>query len=375
MAEKDYYKVLGVGRDASKEEIKKAYKKLAKKHHPDINKDPGTQDRFKEINEAASVLGDDRKREQFDRFGSTAENMGGFSGFDPRDFGGGAGGGDIFGDIFDQFFGSGFSGFHRQQSNRATKGADLTFDMEITLEEAHAGLKKKVKIPRSVSCPDCKGKGGHDFSTCNECNGNGMIRRQQRTPFGIMQTQGICPTCNGERESPSRRCEECDGTGFIHEMKELEIVIPAGIENRTRLRLTGMGEAGMRQGQSGDLYVNVFVLQHEIFERSGNDLHIDIPITFVQAAMGDEIDIPTIEGKAKLKIPQGTQTHTLLRMKGKGMPAMEGYGTGDQMVRVIVHVPEKLTQRQKDSLKAFARISGDKLNPGRGFFERLKEKL
>ncbi|NOZ81495.1 MAG: molecular chaperone DnaJ [DPANN group archaeon] len=373
MTKKDYYKVLGVDRGATKEEIKKAYKKLAKKYHPDINKEADSQEKFKDINEAASVLGDDSKREQYDRFGSTAENMGGFSGFDFSNMGGGFE--FDFENIFDQFFGSGFSGFHRRRSSRQTRGADLTFDMEITLEEAYHGLTRKVKIPRSVVCPDCGGKGGLDFTTCSQCNGAGVVRQQRRTPFGIMQTQTTCPRCGGEGEIAEKPCKTCNETGIIQEMKDLEIIVPAGIENRTRLRIAGMGEAGIRGGPPGDLYVNIFVLQHEIFERQGNNLFIDVPITFIQAALGDEIEVPTIEGKAKLKIPAGTQTHTLFKMKGKGMPAMEGYGRGDEMVRTIIHTPEKLTQKQKDALREFARISGDRLKPNKGFFERLKEKL
>jgi molecular chaperone DnaJ len=354
MTKKDYYDVLGVDKGASKEEIKKAYKKLAKKYHPDLNKEDDAAEKFKEINEAAAILGDDQKRQHYDQFGTADFSGMGGGGFDFSDF---ANFGFDFGDIFDSFFGGGFG---RRRGARAVHGDNLRFDMEITLEEAASGTKKTVIIPRHEACEKCKGLGGTDSKKCPECNGEGAIRQTQRTPFGIFSTTRTCRKCNGDGEIVKNICEHCDGIGKVKKDRKLEIEIPAGVEDGTRLRVAGEGEAGDRGGPSGDLYVLIHITPHEIFKRRGNDLYIEFPISFSDAALGTTIEVPTLEGKAKLKIPAGTQPGTVFRMKGKGIKDVHGYGTGSQNVMVNVKVPEKLTKKQKEILKDFDKESKKK---------------
>ena len=349
MTKKDYYETLGVGKGASKTEIKKAYKNLAKKYHPDLNKSPDAAEKFKEINEAAAVLGDDQKKQQYDQFGTADFSGMGGGGFDFSDF---ANFGFDFGDIFDSFFGKGFGG-GRRRGPSPSAGNNLRFDMEITLEEAASGIKKTVIIPRNESCPKCNGLGGTDVKKCPECEGHGAVRQTQRTPFGIFATTRTCRKCGGEGQVVKTACEHCDGIGKIRNEKKLEIEIPAGVDEGTRLRVAEEGEAGDRGGPSGDLYVLIHVKDHKIFKRRGDDIHVEVPISFSEAALGTTIEVPTLEGKAKLKIPSGTQPGTIFRMKGKGIPDVHGYGTGHQMVTVTVYVPEKLTKKQKEMLKNF----------------------
>ncbi len=359
MTKKDYYETLGVNKDDSKEEIKRAYKKLAKKYHPDLNKSEDAAEKFKEINEAAAVLGDDQKRQQYDQFGTADLSGMGGGGFDFSDF---ANFGFDFGDIFDSFFGKGFGGFGGagRRGPRQVHGDNLRFGMEITLEEAATGTKKTVIIPRHETCGKCKGLGGTDVKKCPECNGEGVIRQTQRTPFGIFSTTRTCRRCNGEGEVVKDICEYCDGIGKVKKDRKLEIEIPAGVEEGTRLRVAGEGEAGERGGPSGDLYVLIHIKPHKIFNRRGNDLYIEVPITFSEAALGTTIEVPTLEGNAKLKIPSGTQPGTVFRMKGKGIPDVHGYGKGSQNVMVNVQVPEKLTKKQKEILKQFDKESKKK---------------
>lgn len=375
MAAKDYYEILGVSRDASREEIKKAYKRLAKKFHPDLNKDADGGNRFKEINEAASVLGDEKKRAQYDRFGTAAEDFGnGTTGFDFRDFGFETGPVD-FDDIFESFFGGGFFG-GRRRSNR--RGADLLYDLEITLEDAFHGLTKEITVPHMTTCTRCKGSGASSSSgvkTCPGCNGSGFIQRAQRTPFGIFTTSTTCPECKGEREIIESPCEECNGTGRVHTTTKIEVTIPAGIEHGTRLRIVGHGEAGEKNGTVGDLYVRVYVRAHKFFERHGNDLYCEVPISFVQATLGDEIDVPTIGGKARLQIPSGTQTNTVFRMREKGMPNIQDDSRGNQNVQVTVQIPTKLNKAQKETLEQFAKTMGKDVKPSKGFFDKIKQAL
>lgn len=375
---KDYYQILGVEKGASKEEIKKAYKRLAKKYHPDINKESGSEDKFKEINEAASVLGDDKKREHYDRFGTTADNAGsgagGFGGFDFRDFSGFGGGGDIFGDIFDQFFGGSMGG--RSRRGRARRGSDLRYDMEITLEDAAFGTKKTIIIPRLETCSHCKGSGAEsesDIRTCSSCNGAGAVKQTRQTPFGIFATTTTCPTCNGAGKEIRRRCSACHGEGRIEKQRKIEVDIPKGVDNGTNLRVTGEGEAGEKGAPAGDLYVVIHVREHEFFKRMDSDINCEIPISFVQAALGDTITIPTLTGKADLKIPANTQTDTIFRMRGKGIPSLHGYGNGDQNVRVVVQTPKKLSKKQKEALEMFAKASGEDVKPQKSFFKKIKE--
>lgn len=361
MTKKDYYEILGVSKDASKEEIKKAYKRLAKKHHPDINKEEGSADKFKEINEAASVLGNDEKRANYDRFG-TADVSGGFgggnadfSGFDFSDF---FGGGRGFDDLFESFFGGG--GRRRAGPQR---GSDLRYDLEINLEDCAFGAEKHIVVPRMVKCDRCEGTGAQnpsDVKTCDVCHGSGVEKRVSRTAFGLFQQTTVCSKCRGEGKVVKSPCPVCDGEGRIQKNTKIEIEIPKGADSGTKLRVRGEGEAGIKGGQSGDLYVVLYLKEHDLFTRDGNDLYVDVPISFTQACLGDQIEVPTLEGKAKLKIPAGTQTDTVFRMKGKGIPNIRGYGTGNQNVKVIVKVPEKLTKKQKELLKEFDKLGGKK---------------
>lgn len=370
MTDKDYYDILGVKKDASKEEIKKAYKKLAKKYHPDLNKeDPDAEHKFKEINEAASVLADDSKREQYDQFGKTAENFGGAGGFDFSNMGGQ---GFDFDSIFESFFGGGggFSDiFGGGRGRRSRRGHDLRYDMEITLEEAAEGTTKNISIPHQVKCPECKGTGAKDESDveeCPDCKGNGFVRKTARTPFGMFSTQSVCPRCKGQGTIIKDPCLECGGDGKVSKTSRLEIKVPAGAETGTNLRVEGAGEAGERGSDPGDLYILIHVKPHKIFQRKGNDIFLEIPINFVQAALGDSIDVPTLKGKAELKIPEGTQTGTVFKMKNKGIPNLHGYGTGDQLVRVKLETPEKLSRKQKEILREF-----NKTLKKKSLFDRL----
>ncbi|MGM5483628.1 MAG: molecular chaperone DnaJ [Nanobdellota archaeon] len=369
----DYYEILGVSKDASKDEIRKAYKKLAKKHHPDLNKDGGSEDKFKKVNEAFSVLSDDQKRAQYDQFGKAgAESQGsyggqgfggGFEGFDFGDF-------DPFSDIFDSFFGG------RTRRRRARKGADLQTDIEITLEEAFKGVKKIITLEKDEVCPDCRGSGAEnssDIETCRVCGGSGQVSRQQRTPFGIFQATSICNECGGSGEVIKNRCHKCSGKGKVKGKKDLEVRIPAGVESGNQLRISGEGEPGERGAPPGDVYVRIFVKEHKIFERQNDDIYINLPLSFSDAVLGISADVPTLSGKAKLKILEGTQPGTLFRMKGKGMPHVHGGGSGDQFVKVKVEVPKKLNNKQKKLLKQF----DDSLNesPYKKFMEKVKDFL
>jgi molecular chaperone DnaJ len=373
MADKDFYKLLGVEKSATKEEIKKAYKKLAMKYHPDRapdDKKKEYEEKFKEINEAASILADDKKRQQYDQFGSSAfENGGnggsGFQGYDYSDimsqFRSGAFG--DFDDIFDHVFGGGGSG---RRATRARRGGDLLYETEITLEEAYSGANKSLPLNKLEPCPDCNGRGATEFETCHHCNGSGQVRKTQRTPFGIFQQSGPCPACYGQGESPRNSCKKCGGEGAIRRKKELEITIPAGVEEGMRLRVRGEGEIGQNGGPPGDLYVVIHFKEHKLFVRKGNDLHLTLPISFTQAALGDEIEIPTIDGKAKLTIPAGTASETIFRMRDKGMPVLNTYERGDQMVKVKIEVPKKLSKKQIELIKKL-----DEEKPSNNFFKRV----
>lgn len=357
---KDYYDILGVDKNSTKEDIKKAYKKLAKQYHPDINKNSDAEHKFKEINEAASVLGDDEKRSQYDQFGNAdAYKQAGGGGFDTRGFGDFAS--FDFGDIFDQFF-SGGGGFSRSRRGQR-QGSSLRVDVEIRLEEAATGTKKTLNIPRIEKCPECGGSGAEsedDVKKCSECNGAGVSRKTQRTPFGMFATTVTCASCRGKGTVIEKECQECDGTGVVKKTRKIEVNIPAGAEEGTNLRIRGEGEAGEHGTESGDLYVVIHVKEHNTFEREGDNIHVKVPISFATAALGGEIEVPTLEGHAKLKIPQGTQTGTVFRMRGKGIPFLHGSGKGDENVEVIVEVPEKLTAKQKELLQEFEKAGKKK---------------
>lgn len=361
---KDYYDTLSVGKNATKEEIKKAYKKLAKKYHPDLNKESDAEHKFKEINEAAAVLGDDDKRRQYDQFGDPeAFKRAGGAGFEGFN---GGGFGDFasfdFGDIFDQFFSGGAFGGGRQQ-RRQQSGAHIRVDVEVTLEEAASGVTKKLRIPRIEKCSTCKGSGAEsesDIKQCPECQGAGSVRQTQRTPFGVFATTTTCRSCRGKGKFVEKECKECDGTGLQRKVRTIEVKIPAGAEEGTNLRVTGEGEASENGGPPGDLYVVIHMVAHDVFEREGDDLYAKTSISFATAALGGEIEVPTIEGKAKLKIPAGTQPGTIFRMRGKGIPYLHGSGKGDQNVEIQVEVPEKLSKKQKELLKEFEKSSKKK---------------
>ncbi|MBD3313180.1 molecular chaperone DnaJ [Candidatus Woesearchaeota archaeon] len=371
---KDYYKILGLDKSATKDDIKKAYKKLAKKHHPDINKEEGSAEKFKEVSEAAAVLGDDQKRQQYDQFGTADFSgfQGGAGGFDFSDFMRGAEGfGFDFDSIFDSFFGgSMFGGGRRRRGPQ--RGSDLIYDIEIDLKEAAFGTGKNITVPKMVRCGKCDGKGADsesDIIRCPDCNGTGTVKQARRTPFGMFQTVTTCRKCHGEGTTIKNPCKECDGSGLVEETSRIKVDIPAGVDNGTRLRISGEGEAGPKGGPAGDLFVRIHVRSHKIFERRGNDLFMDMPVSFSTAALGGEIDVPTLDGKAKMKIPSGTECNTVFRLKGKGIPSLRSYGTGDQKVRVIVDVPSKLSKKQKELLKEFDKESR---NVNKSFFEKIK---
>src|SRR3989338_6200386 len=363
---KDYYKVLGLNKNATKEEIKKSYKRLARKYHPD-NKETGDDEKFKEINESASVLANDEKRQQYDQFGDAEafKQSSDFRGFDFSDFGFDFG--DLasfdFGDIFDKFFGGNV--FTRTRR----RGADLRYDLEISLEDAAFGDKKEIFISKLTKCNKCHGTGAYseeDIIRCDQCNGSGMYKQTRRTPFGIFATTSTCRKCHGTGEMIKRACPNCSGKGRIEKEKKIEIRIPEGVSNGTKLRISGEGEAGEKGSDAGDLYVVIFIKEHEYFEREGDDIYFKMPLTFAQAALGSQSEVPTLKGKAKLKIPAGTQSGTLFRMKGNGIPNLHTGEKGDQYVKVRIVVPKKLNKKQKELLNEFDKLSTDK-----GFFEKI----
>ena len=380
MSKRDYYEVMGVSKTATQDELKKAYRKLARKYHPDLNKDnEEAAEKFKECNEAYSVLSDDQKRAQYDQFGHAAfENggMGGGGGF------GGAGGFGGFGgsgmeDIFDMFFGGqGGRGGSRAKSG-PQRGADLRFDLEITFEEAAFGLEKEINLYRDETCDHCHGEGaepGSKVESCPECNGTGYVRFTQNTMFGQMVNERPCSRCKGEGKIISEPCKECRGKGTVKRNKKLKVKIPAGVDNGSRLRVSGEGEAGAKGGPSGDLYVYLYVKPHKFFERDGTTVLCEVPINIVQATLGADIKGPTLDGQVTMKVPEGTQPGKVLRLKGKGIPSLRGGGRGDQLVRIKVVVPTKLSDKQKDALRKFADISKDNINPEeKSFMDKVKD--
>jgi len=373
-SKRDYYEVLGVDRNASDADIKKAYRKLAKQYHPDLNPgDKTAEAKFKEINEAYEVLSDSQKRSRYDQFGHAGVDPNGFtgSGFGDFDFGG-------FGDIFETFFGGGF-GRSARSRNGPQKGADLKYSVEIAFEEAAFGVEKEIVINRNELCKECKGTGakaGTSPVTCKQCGGTGQIQYKQSTPFGQFVNIKTCDLCRGEGKVIMDPCPSCKGRGKVRKSVKIKINIPAGIDDGQTISLRGEGDPGSKGGPPGDLFVTVHVKAHPIFKRQGNDVILDIPITFVQAAIGAELEIPTLDGKVKYNLPEGTQTGTTFRLKGKGIPYLRGNGRGDQYVRVEVEVPRKLNEKQKELLRQFAEISGEDVYEQRkGFFNKMKDAL
>ncbi len=365
MSEKrDYYEVLGVARDAGPEDIKKAYRKLAHQYHPDKNPgDRSAEDRFKEIGEAYEVLGNPEKRQAYDRFGAAGPGRGfeGFGGFE-------SGFGSIFDDIFEGFF----TGPTGRSSRGAQRGADLRYNLEIRFEEAATGVEKDIVIPRLNTCSACRGTGakaGSQPAVCRACRGTGQVRYSQ----GFLTVSQTCGQCRGEGRVIEHPCQTCRGLGQVKAERTLTVKIPPGVETGTRLKLAGEGEAGVRGGPPGDLYIVVAVQEHPIFARHGDDLYCEVPINFTQAALGTQIEIPTIFGRAVLKIPPGSQTGAELRIKGKGLPNVRGYGRGDLVARIFVEVPTHLTAKQRELLEQYARTENGAGNPlVQGFWEKVK---
>ena len=387
MSEKrDYYEVLGVSKDADAKEIKKAYRKLAMKYHPDKNPgDKEAEEKFKEINEAYEVLSDETKRRNYDQFGHEGVNgqgFGGAGGFGGQGFGGFD---DIFGDIFGDMFGGGFSGGSRQRRRGPERGADIKQRVNISFEEAAFGKKVQVKINRSEECDQCHGSGakpGTSKNTCPTCHGSGQVQSVQRTPFGNIASTRTCSTCNGEGEVIDSPCSKCHGKGSIRKTKTIEVDIPAGIDNGQMIKLGGQGELGTRGGPRGDLYIEVNVQSHPLFTRDGYDVYLEMPITFAQATLGDKIQVPTLDGKVEYEVPEGTQTGTVFRLKGKGIPKLKSNVRGDQYVKVTVEIPKKLNEKQKELVREFAKECGQEVHQRQktlsdkidNFFKNLKKK-
>ena len=370
MAKRDFYDVLGVAKNASPEELKSAYRKLAVKHHPDKNPgDKTSEDKFKEASEAYGILSDQEKKQNYDNFGHAAFEGGGGGGRQ----GGGFGGAD-FSDIFEDFFGD-FGGGGRSRGRRSTnnRGSDLRYDLSITLEEAYEGKKKDIKFSTTEKCDICKGNGSKPGSSperCTTCGGNGKVRANQ----GFFTVQQTCPQCAGSGEEITNPCNSCNGQGSKQTSKKLSVTIPKGVDDGTRIRVANKGEAGTKGGASGDLYLFVNVHSHDLFKRSDENLFFEFPISIADAALGTTIEIPTIDGgKAKIKIPDGTQNGKQFRLKGKGMPYMGGSGNGDLYVQVNTEVPISLNKAQKELLERFREIENEKSNPSiKKFFQKAK---
>ena len=377
---RDYYEVLGVSKTATEAEIKKAYRKLAMKYHPDYNPgDKEAEEKFKEINEAHEVLSDPEKRQRYDQYG--------FAGVDPNygagqggGFGGGFGGVDL-GDIFGDIFGGGFGGFGggsaRANPNAPRKGQDIRVRITLSFDEAVHGCKKNITITRQQQCTECNGTGaapGTSPETCPDCGGRGYTIRQQRTPFGVMQSQQPCTRCGGKGKLVKNPCKSCHGSGKVATKKTLEVNIPMGIDDDQSFALRGMGDAGANGGPAGDVIVMVTVRPDDLFQRDGYDVWVTVPITFSQAVLGDNVTVPTIDGKVEYTVPEGTQSGTTFRLRGKGVPYVGGKGRGDQYVKVNVEIPKKLTRAQRDALKAFEdTLKDDNYEQRKGFFKKLKD--
>lgn len=372
MAKRDFYEVLGLSKTADEKEIKRAYKRLAMKYHPDRNQgDKDSEAKFKEIKEAYEILSDAQKRATYDQYGHAAFEQGGFGGQGGGGFGGGADFGDIFGDVFGDIFGGG----RRQQ--RAARGSDLQYNMDLTLEEAVRGVAKEIRIPTLETCDKCHGSGakeGTSAETCSTCHGAGQVHLRQ----GFFTVQQACPTCHGRGKVIKEPCSKCHGDGRVERSKTLSVKIPAGVDTGDRIRLSGEGEAGENGAPAGDLYVQVHVRQHHIFERDGNNLYCEVPINFAIAALGGEIEVPTLDGRVKLKIPAETQTGKMFRMKGKGVKSVRSSSIGDLMCRVVVETPVKLNEKQKELMQqlgeSFGGKSGEKNTPrSKSFLDGVKK--
>jgi molecular chaperone DnaJ len=364
----DYYQILGISRDASKEEIKRAYRRLARKYHPDVNKEPGAEERFKEINRAYEVLSEPETRSRYDRFGEAGVASGaGGVGFDYGDIGGFA---DIFETIFSGFGGMGGGTTSRRRSG-PVRGDDLRLDLKLEFREAVFGGEKQIRIPHLESCQVCEGTGakpGTGAHTCSTCNGSGQVRRATRTPFGSFAQVSVCPTCNGTGEVIEEKCEACGGAGRKQETKKLKITIPPGVDNGTRLRVSGEGDAGVRGGTPGDLYVYLFVESDREFTREGINIKSTITISYLQAILGCRLEVNTVDGKEELIIPAGTQPDTVLTLENKGVPKLgNSVSRGDHLITVKVGIPTRISVEERELLEKLAKIKGE--NTGKGGIE------
>lgn len=370
----EYYDRLGVSKDASQDEIKRAYRKMSKKYHPDINKEPGAEEKYKEVQEAYETLSDDQKRAAYDQYGPDGANgfggQGGFGGFD-----GGAGFGG-FEDIFSSFFGGGAT----RNPNAPRQGDDLQYRVNLSFEEAIFGAEKEVHYNREATCKTCSGSGakpGTSPVTCGRCHGQGVINVDTQTPLGMMRRQVTCDVCHGTGQEIKEPCQTCHGTGHEKQSHKVSVKIPAGVETGQQIRLAGQGEAGFNGGPYGDLFVIINVNPSDKFTRDGSTIYYTLNISFVQAALGDTVEVPTVHGNVEMTIPAGTQTGKIFRLKGKGAPRLHGGSQGDQHVTVKIVTPTKLNDAQKEALLAFAKASGDeKIAPQKkGFFNKVKDAL
>lgn len=377
MAKQDYYELLGVSKSADADEIKKAYRKLAMKYHPDRNPDDSVaEQKFKDANEAYEVLKDEEKRAAYDRFGHAAFEQGGPGG--PGGFGGGFGGGEGFGggfsDIFEEMFGGGGRGAHAQE--QSGRGSDLRFNMDISLEEAFKGKSSEIRVPGSVACEECNGSGakkGSNPTTCATCSGQGRVRSQQ----GFFTVERTCPSCHGQGQVIKDPCRNCSGSGRVHKEKTLSVNIPAGVEEGTRIRLSGEGEAGLRGAPAGDLYIFLSVKPHRIFQREGANIYVRVPVPMTTAALGGSVEVPAVDGsRARINIPSGTQSGQQFRLRGKGMSVLRSSSRGDMFVELSVETPVNLTKKQKELMEEFRSEGGDetKHSPqSDGFFSKVKD--
>ena len=356
MSKKDYYEVLGVSKGASQDEIKRAFRKLAKKYHPDVSKEKDAEEKFKEAQEAYAVLSDEQKRAQYDQYGHAAfEGMNGGAGFDFSDF--------DFGDIFDNLFGGGFSSFggfgnRRNTRNGAKDGSDRLMRVNLSFEDAVFGTKKKINIAVNEECSKCDGKGGHGSHTCKTCRGKGVVTKEQRTLLGAFMSQTTCPDCHGKGTGFDKICSICHGEGTVRKNKEIDVKIPAGVDSGSRLRLAGKGDAGVNGGANGDLYLEFIVKEHPLYIRDDYDIYLELPITITDAVLGAKLDVPTLYGNVKLNIPSGSESGDKLRIKDKGVTHVNSSTKGDMYIIIKVCIPKKLDKKQK---KLFEELSSTNL--------------
>ena len=370
MNKRDYYEILGVDKNADEKEIKSAFRKLAKKYHPDVSKEPDAAEKFKEAQEAYAVLSDPEKRSQYDKYGHAAfDQMNGGAGFDFSDFDFSDIFADLFGDSFGGGFGSSFFGGGRN-SNRAKRGSDRLMRVDLTFEEAVFGCKKEINIDVYEECSECSGKGGKGEKTCQTCHGSGTVTSEQNTLFGTFMTRTTCPTCKGKGKSYESTCPKCRGTGQVKENKDLEVKIPAGVDTGNRLRLQGKGDSGSNGGSNGDLYLEFRVKEHELYERDGNDIYLELPITITEAVLGAKKEIPTLYGNVKLSIPEGSNTGDKHRLKGKGIEDLHSGTKGNMYVVINVVIPDKIDRKQK---KLFEELSETDLKTSE--FKKIEDYL